>query len=94
MKIYVIRKTEIKRVVKKTWGEECQSAGIKNELTSWHYYVELSKTRIVDIANNSFKYHKFNGKFTNKAVPQPVKAKRVMSQVQLNPVSVKSQAVS
>ena len=46
------------------------------------------------MTNNNFKYRKFNAKFTNKAVPQPVKATQVMSQLQLDLVNMKSQAVS
>ena len=45
------------------------------------------------MTNNNFKYRKFNAKFTNKAVPQPVKATQVMSQLQLDLVNMKSQAV-
>lgn len=38
-------------------------------------------------------HHKFNAKFTNKAASQPVKAKQVMSQLQLDLISMKSQTV-
>ena len=57
-------------------------------------YIGLSERRIHDITKNNLKYLKFNAKFTNKAVPQPVKAKRVMSQLQLDLGSMKSQRVS
>ena len=56
-------------------------------------YVGLSDKGILHITNNNFQYCKFNVKFTNRAAPQPVKTKWVMSQLQLDVVSMKSQVV-
>lgn len=83
----------MKRVVGKTF-DECKSAGVKKiRLRAASSYAGISERQILRITNNNIKYRKFNAKFTNKAVPRPVRAKHVMEQVQLDLVNLKSQAV-
>ena len=94
LKVQVIRKTEIKRVVKNTFAE-CKSASVKSSSSRCTFlcWIERKKSTWYNYFNN-FKYRKFKAKFTNKTAPQPVKPKRVMLHLQLDLVSMKSQAVS
>ena len=79
-----MRKSKRKEIVKTTF-DASKSAGARN--------AGMSERRIVKITNNDFKYRQFNVKFTNKAIPRQIRVKRVMEQLQLDLVDMRSQAV-
>ena len=58
-----------------------------------HSYARLSERKILHEMNSKSNFCEFNAKFTNKVIPHPVKVKNVMSQVQIDLVSLKSQTV-
>ena len=88
-----MRKSKIKLTVKKTF-DACKSAcARKIRFRAAESYAGMSERRILKITNNNFKYRQFNAKFTNKAIPRPIRVKRVMEQLQLDLVDMRSQAV-
>ena len=56
-------------------------------------YAGLNKNKILEITNKHVKYRKFNFKFLNKSIPQPVRVSSVMEQVQIDLINVSSQRV-
>ena len=42
-------------------------------------YAGVSKTEVLKVTNNDGNFRRFNARFTNKAVPKPVRAKKVPS---------------
>ena len=65
----------------------------KLRLQVLHSYAGLIETKIFHEVNIKWKYRKFNAKFTNKVIPHPVKVNNVMSQMQIDLVSMQSQTV-
>ena len=87
-----MRKSKRKETVKKTFDASKSAGARKIGFLAVESYAGMSEKRIVKITNN-FKYRQFNAKFTNKAIPRPIRVKRVMEQVQLDLVDMRSQAV-
>ena len=42
-------------------------------------YAGVSKREVLKVTNNDGKFRRFNARFTNKAVPKPVRAKKVQN---------------
>lgn len=54
----------------------------------------MSERRILQTVKEDPKLRRFNAKFTNKAIPRPVRATEVMGQLQIDLVDMKSQRVA
>ena len=96
-----MRKSKIKQTVKKTF-DACKSAGARKirfraarkiRFRAAESYAGMREKWILKITNNNFKYRQFNTNFTNKAIPRPIRVKRVMEQLQLDLVDMRSKAV-
>ena len=47
------------------------------------FYGGMNEKWILKVANRNSKYCQLDSKLTNKAIPRPIKGKRVMEQLQL-----------
>ena len=82
--LWVVKKSEVHKVVDKTF-DACKSVKVKKpHVTAAKSYAGLSENRILEITNKHVKYCKFNVKFLNKAIPQPVRVSNAMEQVQID----------
>ena len=89
----MVKISEVRKVVDKTF-DACKSAGVKKlRVTAAESYVGLSGNKILEIRNKHVKYHKFNVKFLNEAIPRPVRVSSVMEQVQIDLINLSSQRV-
>ena len=89
----MIRRSDVSSIVNKTF-HECKSAGARKlRIRAADSYAGLTERQILKITNNKFKYRKYNAKFTNKAIPRPVRAKEILQQIQIDLVNLSSQRV-
>ena len=73
---------------------KCKSVGARKlRLRASHSWAGLSERKILDEMISNSKYRKFNAKFTIKLIPCPKKVNNFVSQMQIDLVSMKSQAV-
>lgn len=73
----VLKRNEIKRVVKKTFTQ-CKSGGYKKLRTyAADGYAGLSNNKILKVTTNDITYKRFNTRFNNKAAPKPIIAREV-----------------
>ena len=83
-------KSDVNQLVDRLF-DECKSAGVKKiRLRGARSYVGLREKLLLKVTNHQIKYRKFSAKFTNKVTLQPVRAKDVMSQLQIDLVNMKS----
>ena len=91
--LWVVKKSEIPKVVDKTF-DACKSAWVKKLcVRAAESYAGLSENKILEITNKHVKYPKFNIKFLNKAIPWPVRVSSVMKQVQIDLIHLSSRRV-
>ena len=89
----MVKKSEVRKVVDTTF-DACKSAGVKKlRVRTAESYAGLIENKILKITNKHVKYHKFNVKFLNKAIPQPMRVSSVIEQVQIDLINLSSQRV-
>ena len=89
----MVKKSEVRKVVDTTF-DACKSAGVKKlRVRTAESYAGLIENKILKITNKHVKYRKFNVKFLNKAIPQPMRVSSVIEQVQIDLINLSSQRV-
>lgn len=89
----MIKKSEIRKVVEKEFDESKSAGARKLRLRAANKYTGVSEKKILEVVKGDNKFRRFNARFTNRAVPRPVRAKEVMEQMQVDLVSMTSQQV-
>ena len=77
----MVKKSEVRKVVDKIFDTWKSAVVKKLRVRAAESYAGLSENKILEITNKHVKYRKFNVKFLNKAIPQPVRVSSVMEKV-------------
>ena len=89
----MLKKSDVRRIVNRTF-DNTKTVGVKKIfLGGAHRFSGLSKQNNLGITNNEAKYQKSNATFMNKAVPRPVRAKNIFSQLQSDLVDMMNQLI-
>ena len=75
----VVKKYEIKKIVTKTFVKNKSGVHRKIQARAADACDGVSKREVLKVTNNGGKFRRFNARFTNKAVPKPVRAEKIQN---------------